>query len=136
MADKGFQLTVLTEEKAVIDERVLSLIAPGSEGDLGVLRNHAPLVTGLRPGRLTVTDLNQESTEFALSGGFLEVSNNTATILADALESVEEIDLERARTAVERARKLLENPGPDVDIARAEEALKRAKNRLQIKASS
>ena len=133
MADKGFQLNVLTEEKTVFDETVLSLIAPGSEGDLGLLRDHAPLVTELRPGRLTVTDLDNESTEFAMSGGFLEVNKNVATILADALESIEDIDLQRARSAVERAKKRLENPGSDVDIARAETALKRALNRIKLK---
>ncbi len=134
MADKGFQLNVLTEEKAVIDRVVLSLIAPGSEGDLGLLRDHASLVTGLRPGKLTVTDLTQESREFAVSGGFLEVNRNIATILADALEPVEDIDLERARSAAERARKRLESLVPEVDKARAEAALVRAKNRIRLKA--
>jgi F-type H+-transporting ATPase subunit epsilon len=54
MAEKGFRLTVFTQEKAVLDQQALSIVAPGSEGYLGILRDHAPLVTQLMPGKLTV----------------------------------------------------------------------------------
>ncbi len=94
MADKGFRLTVFTQEKAVLDQQVLSIVAPGSEGYLGVLRDHAPLVTQLMPGKLTVKDLGGNATVYVVSGGFLEVNHNTVTILADALERPEDIDVE------------------------------------------
>lgn len=132
MSDKGFQLTVLTEEKAVVEEVVQSMTAPGTEGYLGVLRNHAPLVTALKPGKLTVKDLESREREYAVSGGFLEISHNTATLLADALEAAEEIDLPRAEAAAQRARDRLAKPGPEIDVARAEAALKRALNRARI----
>lgn len=131
MADNGFRLTVLTEEKAVIDETIRSLIAPGTEGYLGVWRNHAPLVTGLMPGRLTVI---REDTpqDYAVAGGFLEIRANVATVLADALEPVGDIDVSRAEAAAERARERLAGRGSDIDVERAEAALKRALNRLRL----
>jgi len=131
MAENGFRLTVLTEEKAVLDDTVVSLIAPGTEGYLGVLRNHAALVTGLAPGKVTVTRPSRDPEDYAVSGGFLEVQHNTATLLADALEPVREIDVPRAEAAAARARERLAARGPDVDVARAAAALKRALNRMR-----
>jgi len=111
---------------------VESIIAPGTEGYLGVLRNHAPLVTGLMPGKLTVGRLDGRRDMYALSGGFLEVRNNVATVLADALESPDRIDVERAKRAAERARKRLAEREASLDVARAEAALKRALNRIRV----
>jgi len=131
MAEQGFRLTVLTEEKAVLDETVVSMIAPGTEGYLGVLRNHAALVTGLAPGKLTVTRPSRDPEAYAVSGGFLEIRHNVATLLADALEPVMEIDVARAEASAARARERLQARGPDVDVARAEASLKRALNRMR-----
>ena len=135
MSDRGFRLTVLTQEKAVLDEQALSIVAPGSEGYLGILRDHAPLATRLVPGKLTVKDLSGDEKVYAVSGGFLEVSHNTVTILADALERPEDIDAARAEAAAKRARERLEHRGPDVDVERAEAALRRALNRLGVRRS-
>jgi F-type H+-transporting ATPase subunit epsilon len=133
MTDRGFRLTVLTEEKAVIEETVQSIVAPGTEGYLGVLRNHAALITELQAGKLSVTGLDRDTPEtYAVSGGFLEVSHNNATLLADSLEPVVEIDVSRAEKAAERARKRLHERGPNVDAARAEAALERALNRMRL----
>jgi F-type H+-transporting ATPase subunit epsilon len=131
MADSGFRLTVLTEERAVIDETIRSLIAPGTEGYLGVWRNHAPLVTGLMPGRLTVIRADAPK-DYAVAGGFLEIRNNVATLLADALEAIEDIDVARAEAAAGRARERLKTRGADVDVERAEAALQRALNRMRL----
>jgi F-type H+-transporting ATPase subunit epsilon len=133
MVDKGFRLTVFTQEKAVLDQQALSIVAPGSEGYLGVLRDHAPLVTRLVPGKLTVKDLNGDEAVYVVSGGFLEVSRNTVTILADALERPEEIDATRAEAAARRARERLEKRSTDLDVDRAEAALRRALNRLKVR---
>jgi F-type H+-transporting ATPase subunit epsilon len=128
-----FKLSVVTPEKPVIDQDVRSVIAPGSEGYLGILTDHAPLITALIPGKLSVTDLENHTVDYALSGGFLEVSHNVATILADAIEKIEEIDLVRAREAEKRAReRLAHRAHPDIDLARAEAALSRAINRIHL----
>jgi F-type H+-transporting ATPase subunit epsilon len=132
MSETGFRLTVLTEEKAVIDETVNSITVPGTEGYLGVLRNHAALVTALQPGVLTVTPLDGDPRIFAVSGGFIEINRNTATVLADTLELATEIDRDRAEQAAKRAQERLDEARPEIDIARAEAALRRAKNRLKI----
>ena len=132
MADKGFRITVLTEEKAVIDDTVLSITAPGTEGYLGVLRNHAPLVTGLQPGKLTIRKLNEQEELYAVAGGFLEISRNTATVLADAIEALSEIDVSRAERAAERARERLSQKDSGIDQVRAQGALSRALNRIRL----
>jgi len=128
-----FKLSVVTPEKTVFEQDAKSIIAPGSEGYLGVLSNHAPLITALIPGRLTVTDAAGDSRDYSVSGGFLEVSRNVATILADAIETLREIDLERAGRAEERARQRLSNRSQkDIDVPRAEAALARALNRIRL----
>jgi len=116
----------------VLDETVESFIAPGTEGYLGVLRNHAPLVTGLIPGKLTVTDLGGKVVEYAISGGFLEVRRNVATVLTDAIEKAESIDVPRAEKAAAAARELLAKHDADLDRAEVEFARRRAENRIRI----
>jgi F-type H+-transporting ATPase subunit epsilon len=128
-----FRLSVVTPEKTVFEQEARSIIAPGSEGYLGILTNHAPLITALIPGKLTVTDTEDRSSDYALSGGFLEVSRNIVTILADAIEPVEKIDLVRAEKAEKRAReRLAQRIKQEVDVARAEAALARALNRIHL----
>jgi F-type H+-transporting ATPase subunit epsilon len=128
-----FKLSVVTPEKPVIDQDARSIIAPGSEGYLGILTDHAPLITALIPGKLSVTDTENREAVYALSGGFLEVSHNVASILADAIEPIEMIDLNRAQEAEKRARqRLAHRTNPDIDVARAEAALSRAINRIRL----
>jgi F-type H+-transporting ATPase subunit epsilon len=128
-----FKLTVVTPEKVVLDQDVRSIVAPGSEGYLGILTDHAPIITGLIAGKLTVTEPSQKTVDYAISGGFLEVSNNVATILADAIEMPDVIDVERAKKAEQRAReRLMHRSDPNIDVARAEAALARAQNRLKM----
>jgi F-type H+-transporting ATPase subunit epsilon len=80
-----FRLDIVTPTGTVFGGDVVSLIAPGTEGYLGVLAHHAPLVTALKDGVLTIRDASGAETERHLTGGFLEVSHNHATILADAV---------------------------------------------------
>jgi F-type H+-transporting ATPase subunit epsilon len=128
-----FKLSVVTPERPVIDQEARSIIAPGSEGYLGILTDHAPLITALIPGKLTVTDQANHETSYALSGGFLEVSHNIVTILADAIEPIEKIDLSRAQEAEKRAReRLAQRTKHDIDVPRAEAALARALNRIRL----
>lgn len=122
-----YKLSAVTPEKIVFEQDAISLIAPGIEGYLGVLTNHAPLITPLTAGRLEIKDADGKQSTYFVSGGFLEVSNNVATVLADAIESPDEIDVGRAKSAEQRAReRLAHRADPEVDTARAEAALKRA----------
>jgi F-type H+-transporting ATPase subunit epsilon len=122
-----FKLSAVTPEKVAFEKDVVSIVAPGMVGYLGVLTNHAPLITPLVPGRLEVKDSSGRRSEYFVTGGFLEVSKNVATILADAIEKPEEIDIERAKAAEKRARERLAiRYRPGIDEARAEAALKRA----------
>jgi len=122
-----FKLSVVTPEKVVFEQEAVSIVAPGIEGYLGVLTNHAPLITPLTTGRFEIKDSNGNQSEYFLSGGFLEVSHNLATILADAIEKPEEIDVDRAKLAEGRAReRLAHRSDPAIDAGRAEAALQRS----------
>jgi len=122
-----FKLSAVTPEKVVFEQDVSSIIAPGTEGYLGVLTNHAPIITPLTAGRFEVKDTSGKHTEYFISGGFLEVSHNVATVLADAIEKPGEINIERAKAAEQRAReRLAKRISPNIDETRAEAALKRA----------
>ena len=127
-----YLLTIVTPEKIFYEDEITSLIAPGSEGYLGVLTNHAPLITGLAPGKLTVKDENNQEVNFAVSSGFMGVFKNQVTILADSIEFVKDIDIERAKKALEKARQRLRSKEKEVDIPRAIAAMKRAENRIYL----
>jgi F-type H+-transporting ATPase subunit epsilon len=127
-----YKLVIVTPEKRFYEDEVNSLIAPGSLGYLGVLTDHAPLITELVPGKLTVKDVKDQEKIFAISGGFLEVLKNNVTILADSIESADKIDMERAQAALQRAKERLKSKDEKVDIPRVEFALTRALNRIKI----
>ncbi len=130
-----FHLSIVTPEETVFDETVTSIIVPGAKGYLGVLAHHAPLISPLVPGKLTIQLQNGDEIIMAISGGFLEVAGNRATILADAAEMADEIDKQRALDALERAKKRLHDAAHgdrSWDLDRATAALRRAKNRLHV----
>ena len=127
-----YTLTIVTPEEVIFEDEVVSIVAPGSEGYLGILTDHAPLITALVPGKLTVKGKEGEESVFSLSGGFLEVSDNVVTVLADAVEPKEKIDVERARQASERAKERLQTKSPEIDVARAQAALSRALSRIKV----
>lgn len=132
MAEKTFKLEVITPDRVVLsDNQITSVVVPGSEGYLGVLANHAPLVAELGVGRLELRRADGGSDAMALTGGFVEVLDNTVTVLAQTAELAQEIDPERAEKAVKRAEERL-TTGSDVDMDRAQAALKRALNRLNV----
>ena len=124
-------LEIITGERLLFrEEEIDEVIAPGSVGELGVLPNHAPLVTSLQPGELRVKKGDRE-VPFFVSGGFLEVHRDVVTVLADAAEAGEQIDLERADAARRRAEERLKGESA-VDRARAEAALRRSMMRLKV----
>jgi F-type H+-transporting ATPase subunit epsilon len=127
-----YELTVLAPERTVYRGRARSLVAPGVEGYFGVLAHHAPMVAGLGTGLLEVEDEAGMTRSFALSGGFLEVGGNEVHILADVAEAAEDIDVARAEAAQRRARERLGSRDQSIDVARAQAALQRALNRLRV----
>lgn len=127
---KKITMEVVSPERIVLREEVESLVVPGREGYLGILPGHAPLITGLDAGVVEYKAAGQTH-KMAISGGFMEVFANKAIILADTAERREEIDLERAKRAKERAQKRLREREPGLDVARAEAALKRAMARIK-----
>jgi F-type H+-transporting ATPase subunit epsilon len=137
MADRPtFRISVLTQEKVHLETEAVHLEAPGAVGYLGVLANHAPLMTTMTPGKITVTLPDGKDEVYAVSGGLLKVSGEGVTVLADTLERPGDIDLERAKAAVERAKKRLKEGSTDMDMHRAAEALERAVNRLRVRTDS
>jgi F-type H+-transporting ATPase subunit epsilon len=123
-------LEITTAERQVFGEEVDMLIAPGVDGQLGILPRHAPLMTILQPGELTIRK-NGVDTYFAVSGGFLEVLANRVTILADACERSEEISEERAQEAMRRAQERISNRPSDMQMQQALASLRRAQARLE-----
>ena len=126
-------LEVVTPARTVVNEDVESVVAPGSLGEFGVLPGHIPFLSGIVPGELRYT-VDDKKAHLAVSGGFCEVSGGRIAVLVDAAEVAHEIDLERARKAMERAEERLaqQRGSEDVDFVRAEAALKRAMIRIKI----
>ncbi len=123
------RLEIATAERVVYSEDVEILVAPGMDGQLGILPNHAPLLTALQPGEIRVVREGEES-YMAVSGGFLEVMANRVTILADTAERAEEIDIERAEEAMQRAQERIELSVSDMDLQRALASIRRSQARL------
>lgn len=130
MSDKSLFMEVATPERLVISQEVTSIVLPATEGYLGVLSGHAALITSLDAGVVRYR-IDGQAQLMAISGGFMEVKDNKAIILADTAEKADEINVERARRAKERAEKRLAEKAPDTDTKRAERALKRAIARLK-----
>ncbi len=124
-------LDIVTAERMVFSDVVDAVIAPGVEGQLGILPHHAPLMTMLEPGEIVV---RKGSEEFflAVSGGFLEVRPDRVIILADTAERAEEINVARAEEAKRHATDLLSQHVSEVDMATVEAAMRRSIARLSV----
>ena len=122
---------VVTAERELYNGEADELIAPGSEGMLGILPRHAALLTTLKPGALRIK-LNGAEEPLFVSGGFLEVSNNQATVLADTAEHAEEIDQARAEEARRRAQERLAEVTSNTERAELQASLERAMERLRV----
>jgi F-type H+-transporting ATPase subunit epsilon len=126
-------LEVVTPDKVMVSQEVDSVVAPGSEGEFGVLPGHIHFLSSIVPGELRYKT-GAQTTSMAVMAGFAEVSNDKVSVLVDASERAEDIDLERAQQAMERARQRMvkEREDEDIDFARAEIALKRAIARVKV----
>lgn len=126
------KVEIVTAERLVYSEEgVDEVVAPGIEGEFAVLPMHAPLLTMIKPGLMRIIKGGDE-TEMAITGGFLEVRGDRVTVLADAAERAEEIDVSRAEEARRKAEHQLEDREAEVDLARVSAELQRALIRLKV----
>lgn len=125
-------LEIISPSKTVFQGHVTSVNVPGTSGSFQILKNHAPLVSTLEIGELRIS-IEDQKRYFAISGGTIEVLNNKVLVLADSVEDVEEIDLDRAIKSKERAEKRLSEKNPDIDVERAKASFLRAMNRIKLK---
>ena len=133
MSRRMFKFTILTVEKTIFEGDVYSIEVPGADGYFEILTHHAPLIALIQPGKLEITPQpNGPKSLYAVSGGFFEVSKNNATLFADDIELASAIDIQRAEIAQNKALKLIESPLPDTNLERANQSLKRAKNRIAV----
>ncbi len=126
-----FRLEIVSAERMVYEDDVDVLVAPGIDGQLGILPHHAPLLTILQPGEILIRKGGSES-YLAVSGGFMEVLNNKVRILADAAERADEIDEARVEAAMKRAEERLSSSAADIDLQRAAADLRRSQARLKV----
>lgn len=130
MADT-FQLEIVTPEKIVVRDTAEEMQIPGKSGYLGVLPGHAPLITELSVGEISYRR-GGDTQRLAVAWGFAEVLPDKVTILAETAEKASEIDVARAQEAKKRAEQRLANSNTEVDATRAENALKRAESRIEV----
>lgn len=126
----GIHLDIVTPEKSFFNEDIDSVIVRGIDGDLAILKGRTPIVTPLRIGKVRIFQNGSERVA-AVCSGYITAVNDTVTIVTDAAEWPEEIDEKRAEDAKKRAEQML-SKADDVDFARAEAALKRSINRLDL----
>ncbi len=132
---KELKVEIVTPSKTAFEGNVKSVTIPGTKGNFQVLFNHAPLMSSFEVGFIKIEDESENKTNYATSGGTVEVVNNKVIVLAETFESKEDIDLRRAEEALDRAKKRLKKESNEVDIdtLRAEFALTKAINRIKLK---
>ncbi|MFY9843644.1 MAG: F0F1 ATP synthase subunit epsilon [Terriglobales bacterium] len=130
MADT-FQLEIVTPSRLLVKEAAEEAQIPGASGYLGILPGHAPLITELAVGVITYK-ASGATHSLSVAWGFMEVLPDKVTILAEAAERPDEIDVSRAQKSKERAEERLKSNDPEVDYTRAEDALQRAETRLNV----
>jgi len=126
-----FQLEIVTPSKLLVKDAAEEAQIPGVSGYLGILPGHAPLITELGVGEITYK-ASGATHILSVAWGFMEVLPNKVTILAEAAERPQEIDIERAQKSKERAEQRLKSNDPKIDYTRAEDALQRAETRLNV----
>ena len=133
MAGK-IRLDVVTPEKVVVSEEAQITACPGSLGEFGVLIGHTPFLTTLKTGVVRYTDADGNERFVFVSGGFAEALPDKVTVLAESAERRREIEIERAKAALDRAQKRLaeDRSREDIDFARAQAALERAITRIRL----
>lgn len=128
----NIRLEVVTPETAVVSEEVQIVVAPGSLGEFGVLSGHTPFLTTLKLGTIHFKDTSGIDHCVFVSGGFAEALPDRVTVLAESAERRCDIDLSRAKGALERARTRLAKEEKDINFVRARAALERALHRVKV----
>lgn len=126
------KIRVVTPLGEYLDLDVKSIHVKSVEGEMTILPKHMPLVAALVPCRLKLTDESGKELEYAISGGFVHFGNDEALLLTDAIEGKNEIDLERAKKAYERARARIDKKDEHTNLKRAQLSLQRAINRISV----
>jgi len=128
----NIRLEVVTPQKEVVKEEAQIVVAPGVMGEFGVLIGHTPFMTSLNVGTIRYTDAQGQERDVFVSGGFAEALPDKVTVLAESAERRRDIDVERAKAALERAQKRLDEKVPGIDYLRAKMAMMRALRRIQL----
>jgi F-type H+-transporting ATPase subunit epsilon len=128
----NIRLEVVTPQKEVVKEEAQIVVAPGVLGEFGVLIGHTPFMTALNVGTIRYTDAQGQENSVFVSGGFAEALPDKVTVLAESAERSQDIDVDRAKAAMERAQKRLDDKSEEIDFLRAKMALKRALHRIQL----
>lgn len=126
-----FKLRIITPDRVFYEGNAKMVEFNTTEGEIGVLPGHIPMTVVIKPGILTITE-EEETKTAALHAGFVEILQDSVTVLAEIVEWPTEIDTERAEAARQRAEERIKNHTPETDIARAETALLRAMARISI----
>ena len=131
---ESIRLEVVTPEKTVVSEEAKIVVSPGILGEFGVLAGHTPFLTILKTGTIRYTDKDGKDRYVFVSEGFAEALPDKVTVLAESAERRKDIDIDRAKAAMERAQKRLDAKDKDagIDIIRAEAALQRALYRINL----
>lgn len=132
MYEKPFKLEIVSPRRVVYSGNATSVSLPGALGGFQVLHGHAPLLSSLNVGTMKLRTTEGSDVFYATSGGFVEVRDNVVTVVVESSERADEIDVERAKRAAERAQERLKARSEAVDVTRAEAALARAMNRLRV----
>ena len=135
MLHRSFHVEIRTPEQLVYEGDVMSIRAPGIEGNFEILAEHLPFLTALDIGEIRIQE-SETPQLMAVSGGVFEVLRTGVTALVETAEWASEIDVERAENALDRAQAQLQGNAPDLNRPRAEAALARAKNRLEVASSA
>lgn len=127
----GFRLEIVTPDKSFFDDEVEMAIIRTTEGDIGIMKNHEPVVAPVSVGAIRIKQ-NGEFRDAACAGGFLTVDNEKVIVITDAAEWSHEIDVDRAKLSADRAARRLEEKQGELDVLRAKIAMERAINRIRI----
>ena len=128
----NIRLEVVTPDKLVVDEDVQIVVAPGEMGEFGVLPGHTTFLTFLRIGTLRYKDAGGAERYVFINGGFAEALPDKVTVLAESAEKSQDIDIERAKAAFERAQRRLSEKQENIDYTRAKASLQRALQRIRM----
>ena len=132
----SFDVSVVTQVKKILEQEAGYLRLRTSEGDIGILPNHAPLVAELSMGKMEIESPNKDRRDiYFLSGGFLEISDNQATVIADEIFPIEEIDIESEQTLVENLKKELEKVSTEEEKKKLQKKLKISLAKIDAKNS-